>query len=86
MNLPAKPIIPVIPMISIGSKLSSSEALAKRLQLSNLFDRYRKRYEAQMASIQLRCQHTYKFEPDPSGNNDSEYTCVGCGKRVKRLP
>ena len=34
---------------------------------------------AEMRKIQSRCGHDWKHLPDPSGNNDSEYQCRGCG-------
>lgn len=39
-----------------------------------------------LLEIQKQCPHnSTRFEPDASGNNDSAYECLTCGKIAKRL-
>lgn len=45
-----------------------------------------KRIEDKIKLIKSRCSHSYEYESDPSGNNDSGYYCQACGSWRKRLP
>lgn len=38
----------------------------------------------QEAEVKARCPHDWRYEPDPSGNNDSTYECSVCGAQSKR--
>lgn len=39
--------------------------------------------KAKISSVQDRCKHWSRvYHPDPSGNSDSYYECVECGKCV----
>lgn len=37
-------------------------------------------------AVIARCPHDWRYEPDPSGNNDSYYECRVCGTTSRRLP
>lgn len=50
------------------------------------FKNARKIYDDTIRSIRAECPHDYKYHPDPSGNNDSEYVCEVCGNSRRRLP
>lgn len=35
--------------------------------------------------VQKECSHEWRYYPDPSGNNDSEYICDICEKSQRRI-
>ncbi len=43
-------------------------------RLIKLIENIRKEIE----KIKARCSHSWQFESDPSGNNDSGYYCLAC--------
>ena len=49
-------------------------------------EEFRKQIENEIKDIKSRCIHEWVYEPDPSGNNDSGYSCSGCGAWSRRLP
>ena len=42
-------------------------------------------YFAEIERIQSLCDHQFTYVPDPSGNNDSTYICVGCNLEKRHL-
>lgn len=52
------------------------------LELVKAQDRYKER----TAQLRKQCKHEWHYNSDPSGNNDSDYTCWACQSWVKRLP
>lgn len=43
-------------------------------------------YERERKNVIDQCEHDWTYHSDPSGNNDSGYSCSGCGTWTKRLP
>jgi len=43
-------------------------------------------HDREMRDLRERCPHDWKYEGDPSGNNDSGYVCRACGKETRKLP
>lgn len=40
----------------------------------------------ELVELQKRCPHVRtEYHGDPSGNNDTSYECLDCGKEAKRL-
>lgn len=37
-------------------------------------------YDQERDAIEKVCPHDWGYEPDPSGNNDSGWTCSICGR------
>jgi hypothetical protein len=47
-----------------------------------------KRLNEEIAKIRKECTHpaeTLEYNPDPSGNNDTSYTCGVCGLERRRF-
>jgi hypothetical protein len=47
-----------------------------------------KRLNAEISKIRKECTHpaeTLQYNPDPSGNNDTSYTCGVCGLEKRRF-
>lgn len=44
-------------------------------------------YKQRIKKIRASCPHdcNWTFHSDPSGNNDSYYSCPACGKESKRM-
>ncbi len=59
------------------------------LQLEVALEEYEsicRRINKRITMIQTICKHKHKtFHPDPSGNNDSFYSCDICDKEGKHL-
>lgn len=50
-------------------------------RMSCLHDEIRvlnKARDQRVTELQTQCNHDWRFIPDPSGNNDSEYHCDKC--------
>lgn len=54
--------------------------------LEELYDNNRRTINARIADIRKKCTHPKTtYHPDPSGNNDSCFTCDVCGLEKKRF-
>lgn len=42
-------------------------------------------YDQEREAIEKVCPHDWQYEPDPSGNNDSGWTCAICGRFQRRI-
>lgn len=73
--------------------MTDEEISFERKQLIARRDKINKQYKKDLAAIEdgfkaLRaiCPHNKTtFHSDPSGNNDSFFSCENCGKEAKRL-
>ncbi len=65
------------------AELLSVEAFVKkRGQLLQIIETCQKSLE----KLHLRCPHDWTYERDPSGNNDSGWSCRLCHKQSHRRP
>ena len=59
---------------------------AQESQLKELIIEKRQYIAEQLRDVQAECTHSdVRFEPDPSGNGDSEYRCEICKKVQPRI-
>jgi hypothetical protein len=79
--------------LAIKARELISRIRRDRADFSNQINEAKKQYQDKLEEITSkqkllyeRCPHlNTKFHPDASGNNDSEYECLDCGKFAKRL-
>ena len=69
-------------------KLTEAEVLAKRKQIikwEQEIETMREQVCSELRELRKRCPHTKTtYHPDPSGNNDSGYSCDLCGMYSRR--
>ena len=65
--------------------MSPDEAKKQIFELDQNRAEYLKQYDQKIITIRKSCAHDWEFMPDPSGNNDSGYSCSGCGAWTKRI-
>jgi len=50
---------------------------------TELHNQYLAKFKEALVEERKKCKHKEtKFHPDASGNNDSYYECINCGKKV----
>jgi len=70
----------------VQKPMLSPEEVCRKLALLHEEDEKRdKRRREVVDFLRSQCKHKWEYEPDPSGNNDSGYSCR-CGAWVKHLP
>ena len=61
----------------------ASQLRQEEWDLKHEIAKKQKEFEARWSDIKQRCPHlTTVYHPDPSGNNDSGYTCSDCDKWI----
>lgn len=54
--------------------------------METAYERHRGQVREDIRFLQAQCEHReIRFDPDPSGNNDSTETCLVCGRSAKNL-
>lgn len=62
-------------------KIAINDEWKKIEKCKSLYEKKVKSHKQNISKIQKECSHTREtYYPDPSGNNDSSYTCDICGK------
>lgn len=71
--------------------MTIKETISALLKLTKESDKIEKQYHKKLKAlsekrvlIQKQCKHKWKYLPDPSGNNDSEYVCEICNLYCRR--
>jgi len=74
--------------MSNAVKFTVEEAKAKLLQITgwiNEIEAMKHQVEVEMHELYKKCPHQEsEYIPDPSGNNDSGYKCLICGKYSRK--
>jgi len=64
--------------------MTNYEVRQERRRLEDRVERVVKAVRARISKLQVKCEHIWEYQSDPSGNNDSGYSCV-CGSWRKHL-
>lgn len=64
------------------SKIKSTieELEQSKIKIKKEYEEKIKFVDKEILDVQKKCPHIWKYYPDPSGNNDSCYDCLICGK------